>query len=57
MSETNSSFLKKARLWAKENGLKGPQAFLRYTMLNYVEALNRASSDFIFKGGNLKQRP
>jgi len=47
------TFLKSARKWAKENGLHGPQAFLRYTMLNFVEAINRVSSQFIFKGGNL----
>ncbi len=47
------SFIKSARKWASENDLHGPQAFLRYTMLNFVEAINRVSSEFIFKGGNL----
>ncbi len=49
----NASYLKKARKWAKENGLHGPQAFLRYTMLNFVGAINKISEEFVFKGGNL----
>ena len=51
MTKTKPSFLKKARKWSKENNLHGPQAFLRYTMLNFVEAINRVSDEFIFKGG------
>jgi hypothetical protein len=53
MPDPNAVFLKKARKWARENNLHGPQAFLRYTMLNFVEAVNKVSSDFVFKGGNL----
>jgi hypothetical protein len=47
MPEPKSSFLKKARQWAKQNDLHGTQAFLRYTMLNFVEAINRVSNEFI----------
>ena len=46
-------FLSRARAWGSARGLFGPQAFLRYVMLTYLEALNQVSRDFIFKGGNL----
>ena len=36
-----------------QNKLHGPHAFLRFVMLVFVEPLNRSSSDFVFKGGNL----
>ena len=53
MVDKNGSFLKRARKWAKENELVGAQAFLRYVIFNFVEAVNSVSTDFVFKGGNL----
>ena len=47
------TFLGKSRSWASKRGLFGPQAFLRYVMLTYLDSLTRISSDFVFKGGNL----
>jgi predicted nucleotidyltransferase component of viral defense system len=53
MNEKPKPFLAKARSWAAKNKLHGPQAFLRFVMLVFVERLNQASDEFIFKGGNL----
>jgi len=53
MTEKPTSFLKRARQWAKTNDLTGSQAFLRYVIFTFVEAINSVSSDFVFKGGNL----
>jgi len=47
------SFMTRARTWAAQRGLFGPQAFLRYVMFSYLESLNQVSGDFVFKGGNL----
>src|SRR5690349_15669524 len=47
------TFQARSRSWAAKNGISGPQAFLRYVMLSYLEALGQVSSDFVFKGGNL----
>jgi hypothetical protein len=47
------SFMTRARAWATQRGLFGPQAFLRYVMFSYLESLNQISGDFVFKGGNL----
>lgn len=47
------SVLGQARSWATKHGLFGPQAFLRYIILTYLESLNDVSRDFVFKGGNL----
>jgi len=52
MSRTDK-FLKRARLFIKENKLKSNNGFLKYVILNYVNAVNMISDDFIFKGGNL----
>lgn len=51
--EKIKTFLGKSRSWASRRGLFGPQAFLRYVMLTYLDSLTRISSDFVFKGGNL----
>ena len=51
--EKIKTFLGKSRSWASQRGLFGPQAFLRYVMLTYLDSLTRISSDFVFKGGNL----
>lgn len=42
-----------ARSWINKNNLHGPHAFLRFIMLTYVERINSANDEFIFKGGNL----
>ena len=42
-----------AKAWATKRRLFGPQAFLKYVMLTYLEALNQVSRDILFKGGNL----
>ncbi len=47
------NFLAKAKSWSAKNKLLGPQAFLKYVIFTYVEALNEQSKEFIFKGGNL----
>jgi hypothetical protein len=47
------TFLAKARSWASKRGLFGPQAFLKYVILSFVECLNESTDEFIFKGGNL----
>lgn len=52
MSE-KKSVVAKARSWAARKKLFGPQAFLRYVILNFTENVNKVSDDFIFKGGNL----
>ncbi len=46
-------FLARAKSWATKNKLFGPQAFLKYVLFTYVEALHRQSDEFVFKGGNL----
>jgi hypothetical protein len=46
-------FIVKARKFIKEHKLKGPSGFLKFVILNYVEAINMVSDEFIFKGGNL----
>lgn len=51
--EKMKTFLGKARSWASKRGLFGPQAFLRYVMLTYLDSLAKISPDFVFKGGNL----
>lgn len=47
------NFIAKARAWTRKNDLHGPHAFLRFVMMTFVEQLNSASDEFIFKGGNL----
>lgn len=47
------NFLARSKSWAEKNKLFGPQAFLKFVIFTYVEALNRKSDDFVFKGGNL----
>lgn len=47
------NFLSRARSWAARNKLLGPQAFLKYVIFTYLDALNRVSDEFVFKGGNL----
>lgn len=49
----NPTFLVRAKKWAEENNLKGPQGFLRFVMFHFVEKLSETSDDFVFKGGNL----
>lgn len=39
--------------WKKENDQHGGQAFSRFIMLKFLDALQETSSDFVFKGGNL----
>ncbi|MEZ4743638.1 MAG: nucleotidyl transferase AbiEii/AbiGii toxin family protein [Bdellovibrionota bacterium] len=39
--------------WKRENGQHGRQAFSRFMMLKFLDALSALSDDFIFKGGNL----
>ncbi|MCX6132101.1 MAG: nucleotidyl transferase AbiEii/AbiGii toxin family protein [Proteobacteria bacterium] len=46
-------FMAKAKSWIIKNKLHGPHAFLRFVMLVFVQRLNEASDEFIFKGGNL----
>jgi hypothetical protein len=53
MNKKSKTFIAKARSWATKNKLHGPHAFLRFVMLVFVERLNKASNEFIFKGGNL----
>jgi len=48
-----SGFIVKARKFIKQRGLKGPNGFLKFVILNYVEAVNLVSNEFVFKGGNL----
>lgn len=47
------SFIIKARNFINFHRLKGPNGFLKFVILNYVEAINKVSKDFVFKGGNL----
>jgi hypothetical protein len=47
------NFLARAKSWSVKNKLFGPQAFLKYVIFTYVEALNAQSEEFVFKGGNL----
>lgn len=53
MVKKEKKFVSEARSWAAKKGLHGPQAFLRYVMFVFIGQLNKASNDFIFKGGNL----
>lgn len=39
--------------WKLENGQHGKQAFSRFIMLKFLDALMETSNDFVFKGGNL----
>jgi hypothetical protein len=41
------------RSWASKNNQHGKQAFQKYMMLLFLEGLQKISSDFVFKGGNL----
>jgi hypothetical protein len=43
-------FIVKARKFIKEHKLKGPSGFLKFVILNYVEAINMVSDEFILKG-------
>jgi len=45
--------LARALSWATTQKVHGPQAFLKFVILNFVECLNESSDEFIFKGGNL----
>lgn len=47
------NFFANAKSWAAKNKLLGPQAFLKYVIFTYLDALNKQSDEFIFKGGNL----
>lgn len=47
------NFLARAKSWAARHKLLGPQAFLKYVMFTYLDALNRETEEFVFKGGNL----
>lgn len=47
------NYLSRARSWAAKNKLLGPQAFLKYVIFTYLDALNEVSDEFVFKGGNL----
>ena len=48
-----ANFLSRAKSWAAKNKLLGPQAFLKYVIFTYLDALNEQSDEFVFKGGNL----
>ena len=50
---TPKTFIARSRSWAAKKGIFGSQAFLRYVMLSYLEALGQVPNDFVFKGGNL----
>lgn len=52
-SKAKKTVLARARAWAQKRKLFGPQAFLRFVMLSFVENINQVTSDFVFKGGNL----
>ncbi len=39
--------------WKKHNNQHGRQAFSRFIMLKFLEALQDVSNEFVFKGGNL----
>jgi hypothetical protein len=47
------NFVSRAKSWAAKNKLLGPQAFLKYVIFTYIDALNQKIDDFVFKGGNL----
>ncbi len=47
------NFLARAKSWAAKNKLFGPQSFLKYVIFTFIEALNKQSEEFVFKGGNL----
>lgn len=49
----SKNYLSRARSWAAKNKLLGPQAFLKYVIFTYLDALNEVSDEFVFKGGNL----
>ena len=50
---SNQSFMGLFRAWATTNELHGGKAFERFVMLNFLEAIDNLSNDFVFKGGNL----
>jgi hypothetical protein len=52
-SRMAKNFLARAKSWAAKRKLLGPQAFLKYVMFTYLDALNRETEEFVFKGGNL----
>ena len=47
------SFIKEYKAWAKVHNQHGKFAMSRFVMLKYLEAVQSASNDFVFKGGNL----
>ena len=49
----NKRFIVRARKFIKDHKLKPPDGFLKYVIFNYVEAINKVSDKFVFKGGNL----
>jgi len=49
----NNKFILRARKFINKYKLKGPSGFIKYVILNYIEAVNKVTDDFIFKGGNL----
>ena len=49
MSKSRPNIIAKARQWATKHKLFGAQAFLRYVMFNYLDALNQVSDDFILR--------
>ena len=50
----DQSLQKEFNSWKKENNQFGRQAFSRFMILKFLEALQGVSSnEFIFKGGNL----
>ena len=48
-----SNFKTRFDKWARANDQHGNLAFQRFVMLNFLEALENISNDFVFKGGNL----
>ena len=52
-NEKKTTLLGQAKSWAAKNKLSGSQAFLRFVIFNFVENINKTSTDFVFKGGNL----
>jgi len=47
------SLKKQFDCWKKENDQHGRQAFSRFMMLKFLDAINDISDEFVFKGGNL----
>lgn len=46
-------FVARAKGWATKRGLFGPQAFSKYVMFSFLDAISSVSDDFVLKGGNL----